>query len=89
MIAAGAGCGVLETRHLEGRGLKLPYNLAAGAVGGVAAGWFFSVWGQLAHGWLGPMASGAIGAAFLLPPMNWLATLSTGKTTLPRKPSPS
>ena len=86
MIAVGGACGVLETNHLNGRikgvGLNLPFNMAVGAFGGVCAGWFFSYWGQLYFGWFGPLASGAVGAAFLLPITNWLISLASGKWAL-------
>ena len=72
LVAVGAGRGVLETRHLAGRGLKLTANLVAGAVGAVGGGLFFHIWGGLAPGLLEPTAAGAIGAAFVLPALNWI-----------------
>ena len=68
----GGGCGVLETRHLAGLGLGLTANMIVGALGALGAGLFFSIWGQLAPGILAPVASGTIGAAFVLPSVNWI-----------------
>jgi uncharacterized membrane protein YeaQ/YmgE (transglycosylase-associated protein family) len=78
LILVGGLCGWLETRHIEGRGLGLIANVVLGIVGALLSGYFFSVWGQLAQGYLAPVASAPIGAAIVLPIVNWIVARTRG-----------
>lgn len=73
LVLIGIGCGALETRHLGDQGPRRYANFALGVGGALLGGWFFHVWGELAHGLLAPVASGIAGAAIVLPTTNWIA----------------
>ncbi|MCI7139943.1 GlsB/YeaQ/YmgE family stress response membrane protein [Alistipes sp.] len=78
-LLIGLAAGWIANYLVKGNGSGLFVNLIVGLIGGLVGGWLLSLFGLVAVGTLGSLATAVIGAIVLL----WVATLITHRK--PRK----
>lgn len=78
-LLIGLAAGWIANYLVKGNGSGLFANLIVGLIGGLVGGWLLSLFGLVAVGTLGSLATAVIGAIVLL----WVATLITHRK--PRK----
>ena len=70
-LLIGLAAGWIANLIVKGGGSGLFVNLIVGLIGGVLGGWLFSLFGWVAVGTLGSLATAVIGSVILL----WIAAL--------------
>ena len=78
-LLIGLAAGWIANLIVKGNGSGLVVNLIVGLIGGVLGGWLLSLYGLVAVGTLGSLATAVIGAIVLL----WIAALVSNRK--PRK----
>lgn len=78
-LLIGLAAGRIANLIVKGNGSGLVVNLIVGLIGGVLGGWLLSLFGLVAVGTLGSLATAVIGAIVLL----WIAAIVSHRK--PRK----